>query len=71
MNKRESEAFAEKESNYGKVFKVAGPCKFNFLSFLLNTYSLKILVVVAENMSGAKMYELVIFLYGLIWLNSI
>ena len=27
MNKRESEAFAEKESNYGKVFKVAGPRK--------------------------------------------
>lgn len=31
MNKREQEAFAEKESNYGKVFKVAGPCK----SFLI------------------------------------
>ena len=41
MNKREQEAFAEKESNFGKVFKVAGP------------------LVVAENMSGAKMYELV------------
>lgn len=41
MNKREAEAFAEKESTYGKVFKVAGP------------------LVVAENMAGAKMYELV------------
>ena len=33
MNKRESEAFAEKESNYGKVFKVAGPCMFPFFFF--------------------------------------
>jgi len=33
--------FADKESNFGKVFKVAGP------------------LVVAEAMSGAKMYELV------------
>lgn len=41
MKKREQEAFEEKESNYGKVFKVAGP------------------LVVAERMSGAKMYELV------------
>jgi V-type H+-transporting ATPase subunit A len=41
MNKAQLEEFGEKESNYGKVFKVAGP------------------LVVAEQMAGAKMYELV------------
>jgi len=35
------EEFAERESNFGRVFKVAGP------------------LIVAEQMMGAKMYELV------------
>jgi len=35
------EELSEKESNYGRVFKVAGP------------------LVVADQMVGAKMYELV------------
>ncbi len=30
MKKKEQEAFAEKESNYGKVYKVAGPCNSFF-----------------------------------------
>ena len=39
MNKKEQEAFAEKESNYGKVWKVAGPRKiftfpYYFYAFL-------------------------------------
>jgi len=41
MIKKEYYDLSERESSYGKVFKVAGP------------------LVVAENMSGAKMYELV------------
>jgi V-type H+-transporting ATPase subunit A len=35
------EEFADRESNFGRVFKVAGP------------------LIVAEQMMGAKMYELV------------
>jgi len=35
------EEFAERESNFGRVFKVAGP------------------LIVADQMMGAKMYELV------------
>jgi len=41
MIRKEYHDLSERESSYGKVFKVAGP------------------LVVAENMSGAKMYELV------------
>lgn len=41
LRKTALEEIAEKESNFGKVFKVAGP------------------LVVAEQMTGAKMYELV------------
>jgi len=42
MKKKENkEELEEKESSFGKIFKVAGP------------------LVVAEEMSGAKMYELV------------
>ena len=67
------------ESKYGRIYKVAGPCKFipHLIIYLFlfalsrSLFSLprrKILtlfllllyiVVVAENMSGSKMYELV------------
>ena len=42
--------YEDKESNYGKIYKVAGPRK----SILL-----LLLVVVGEGMAGVKMYELV------------
>ena len=44
------------ESKYGRIYKVAGPCKY----FLASPLTLALFtVVVAENMSGSKMYELV------------
>ena len=39
------------ESKFGRIYKVAGPRK---LLWFIN-----VLVIVAENMSGSKMYELV------------
>ena len=66
--------FEMAESKYGRIFKVAGPRKyFLYIDFwslgkLVNastrtvflTHSFcALLVVVAENMSGSKMYELV------------
>jgi V-type H+-transporting ATPase subunit A len=46
------EELAERESSYGRVYKVAGPCNDIFLFYIS-------IVVVAEKMAGAKMYELV------------
>jgi len=45
--------FDEPASKYGRIYKVAGPRKFSVFFNLIN------LVVVGENMSGSKMYELV------------
>lgn len=47
--------YDEAESKYGRIFKVAGPRKIIFHLFL----TFLCLVIVAENMSGSKMYELV------------
>ena len=48
------------ESKYGRIFKVAGPRKYTPLRFESSRSPLSCyLVVVAENMSGSKMYELV------------
>ncbi len=56
---RAMDKLTAKESTYGKVYKVAGPCKYkSFPSFDVYIFSPK-LVVVAEQMAGAKMYELV------------
>lgn len=62
--------FDEKASKYGKIFKVAGPRKSLQLNQLKATMLLitdtniswpfiVVLVVIGENMSGSKMYELV------------
>ena len=52
------ENFEEAQSKYGKIYKVAGPCKF-YKFTLFPTFFFLFLVVVGENMSGTKMYELV------------
>jgi V-type H+-transporting ATPase subunit A len=48
------EDYDEPESKYGRIFKVAGP-RTHINPYLSNSY----IVIVAENMSGSKMYELV------------
>ena len=55
MIKKEYLDLSERESSYGKVYKVAGPCKLP----LLFQHLIFSLVVIAEQMTGAKMYELV------------
>jgi len=51
----------EDKKMFGSIHKVSGPCiYFAYLSWVF-------LVVVAENMSGAKMYELVKTFYFLIY----
>lgn len=46
------EDFEGSESKFGRIYKVAGPRK-------LKTLIIGLTVVVAEKMSGSKMYELV------------
>ena len=48
------EDYDEPESKYGRIFKVAGPRNQHI--YISNT---TYIVIVAENMSGSKMYELV------------
>jgi len=47
------ENFEDKASKYGRIYKVAGPRRWLLCILIF------ILVVVGENMSGSKMYELV------------
>jgi hypothetical protein len=46
--------YKSKSTKMGLIDKVSGPRNYSYLSFL------SCLVVVAKNMRGAKMYELVI-----------
>ena len=53
MKRKTDYTTGEDKSMFGRIYKVSGPCNLFSLSILIFK------VVVAENMSGAKMYELV------------